>query len=227
MPWRGVPVGDPPRARRRPARARASGWPGEYSIAADGRRTSARAARRGSARAGRPRRPLARRARRAARGRGAPDRVRRLVLEDVGMPHPRRPAPPARPEGELGLRLAGRRAGAPARSTTPTRRGPRWRGRWRRRRSWSRAGRAASSPAEHVAELVAALPRRPLGHPRHRPRGARGRPGRLHPRVARLPRCLPDFYFVGVGVSSRASGCGRPAPAPCARRCRSPRRRAG
>ncbi len=30
-----------------------------------------------------------------------PSRVRRLVLEDVGMPHPRRPSPPARPEGEL------------------------------------------------------------------------------------------------------------------------------
>ena len=32
-----------------------------------------------------------------------PDRVRRLVLEDVGMPHPREPAPPARPGGELGF----------------------------------------------------------------------------------------------------------------------------
>jgi esterase len=31
----------------------------------------------------------------------SPDRVRRLVLEDVGMPHPRRPAPPARPDGVL------------------------------------------------------------------------------------------------------------------------------
>jgi esterase len=30
-----------------------------------------------------------------------PGLVRRLVLEDVGMPHPRRPSPPARPEGEL------------------------------------------------------------------------------------------------------------------------------
>jgi pimeloyl-ACP methyl ester carboxylesterase len=30
-----------------------------------------------------------------------PALVRRLVLEDVGMPHPRRPSPPARPEGEL------------------------------------------------------------------------------------------------------------------------------
>ncbi len=30
-----------------------------------------------------------------------PSRVRRLVLEDVGMPHPRRPDPPARPDGEL------------------------------------------------------------------------------------------------------------------------------
>ena len=33
--------------------------------------------------------------------RGGP--VRRLVLEDVGLPHPRRPAPPVRPEGELGF----------------------------------------------------------------------------------------------------------------------------
>ncbi len=32
-----------------------------------------------------------------------PGRVRRLVLEDVGMPHPRRPDPPTRPEGELGF----------------------------------------------------------------------------------------------------------------------------
>ena len=32
-----------------------------------------------------------------------PGRVRRLVLEDVGMPHPRRPDPPARPEGGLGF----------------------------------------------------------------------------------------------------------------------------
>jgi pimeloyl-ACP methyl ester carboxylesterase len=31
----------------------------------------------------------------------APQRVRRLVLEDVGMPHPRPADPPARPEGEL------------------------------------------------------------------------------------------------------------------------------
>ena len=34
---------------------------------------------------------------------GCPDRVRRLVLEDVGMPHARRPSPPVRPEGELGF----------------------------------------------------------------------------------------------------------------------------
>ncbi len=34
---------------------------------------------------------------------GRPDRVRRLVLEDVGMPHARRPSPPARPEGALGF----------------------------------------------------------------------------------------------------------------------------
>ncbi len=33
----------------------------------------------------------------AARGRG----IRRLVLEDVGMPHPRRPTPPSRPDGDL------------------------------------------------------------------------------------------------------------------------------
>ena len=31
----------------------------------------------------------------------APGRVRRLVLEDVGMPHPRTPAPPTRPPGDL------------------------------------------------------------------------------------------------------------------------------
>jgi pimeloyl-ACP methyl ester carboxylesterase len=30
-----------------------------------------------------------------------PHRVRRLVLEDVGMPHPRRPSAPERPEGDL------------------------------------------------------------------------------------------------------------------------------
>lgn len=30
-----------------------------------------------------------------------PSQVRRLVLEDVGMPHPRVPAPPSRPAGEL------------------------------------------------------------------------------------------------------------------------------
>lgn len=30
-----------------------------------------------------------------------PERVRRLVLEDVGMPHPRAPHPPPRPSGEL------------------------------------------------------------------------------------------------------------------------------
>lgn len=31
----------------------------------------------------------------------SPTAVRRLVLEDVGMPHPRRPAPPTRPDGVL------------------------------------------------------------------------------------------------------------------------------
>ncbi|WP_392543862.1 alpha/beta fold hydrolase [Oryzobacter telluris] len=30
-----------------------------------------------------------------------PERVRRLVLEDVGLPRPRTPAPPARPEGDI------------------------------------------------------------------------------------------------------------------------------
>jgi pimeloyl-ACP methyl ester carboxylesterase len=34
---------------------------------------------------------------------GRPDLVRRLVLEDVGMPHARRPSPPARPQGEPGF----------------------------------------------------------------------------------------------------------------------------
>ena len=220
-------------AGRRPARSRGSGWPGAYSIAADGRTTSPPAARRvragearstwsatrwaGSWRCGWPRRTR--------------DRVRRLVLEDVGMPHPRRPSPPARPEGELDVRLAGRGAGA-ARDRRP---GPGVAGgrarRWRRRPSSWPAGRAASSPAEHVAELVAALPdgrsvTLDTGHEVHETD-----PGGFTGEVAAFLDALDDPTIerrrsVGA-VRPRASGCGRPAPARCARRCRSPRRRAG
>lgn len=51
-----------------------------------------------------------------------PGRVRRLVLEDVGMPHPRAPSPPSRPPGELAFDWAVVEQVRP-RSTTPTRDG--------------------------------------------------------------------------------------------------------
>ncbi|MFL6170135.1 MAG: alpha/beta fold hydrolase [Ornithinibacter sp.] len=84
-------------------------------------------------------------------------RVRRLVLEDVGMPHPRRPDPPTRPEGDLRFdwrvveqvrpEVDDPDPGWPAVVTSVV--AP----------SLVLAGGPRSFvPAEHVAELVAALP---------------------------------------------------------------------
>ena len=88
---------------------------------------------------------------------GCPDRVRRLVLEDVGMPHARRPSPPARPEGELGFDWRVVEQVRPeidhpdpawpavvASVAAPT--------------LVVAGGRRSFVAAEHVAELVAALP---------------------------------------------------------------------
>jgi pimeloyl-ACP methyl ester carboxylesterase len=87
-----------------------------------------------------------------------PHRVRRLVLEDVGMPHARRPDPPARPEGELAFDwrvveqvrpeidhpdpVWPQVVGSVVAPTLVVAGGPR-----------------SFVAAEHVAELVAALPR--------------------------------------------------------------------
>ena len=86
-----------------------------------------------------------------------PDRVRRLVLEDVGMPHPRRPSAPARPEGELDFDWRVVEQVRPEVDDPDP--------------SWPRVvtsvvaptlvvagGPSSFVPAEHVAELVAALP---------------------------------------------------------------------
>ena len=77
----------------------ASGWPGEYSIELMAQDVAALLERRGGVvdLVGHSLGALV-----GLRVAAAyPGQVRRLVLEDVGMPHPRRPSPPARPEGEL------------------------------------------------------------------------------------------------------------------------------
>ena len=86
-----------------------------------------------------------------------PHRVRRLVLEDVGMPHPRRPSPPARPEGELEFDWRVVEQVRPQVDDPDP--------------GWPAVARSVAAPtlvvaggprsfvaAEHVAELVAALP---------------------------------------------------------------------
>lgn len=88
---------------------------------------------------------------------GRPERVRRLVLEDVGMPHARRPSPPARPHGEPGFDWRVVEQVRPevdhpdpawpavvASVAAPT--------------LVVAGGRRSFVAAEHVAELVAALP---------------------------------------------------------------------
>jgi pimeloyl-ACP methyl ester carboxylesterase len=77
----------------------ASGWPGEYSIELMAQDVAALLERRGGLvdLVGHSLGGLVGLRVAAAH----PALVRRLVLEDVGMPHPRRPSPPARPEGEL------------------------------------------------------------------------------------------------------------------------------
>jgi len=86
-----------------------------------------------------------------------PHRVRRLVLEDVGMPHPRRPDPPTRPDGELGFDWRVVEQVRPEIDDPDP--------------AWPEVARSVGAPtlvvaggprsfvaAEHVAELVAALP---------------------------------------------------------------------
>ena len=86
-----------------------------------------------------------------------PRLVRRLVLEDVGMPHPRRPSPPARPEGELEFDWRVVEQVRPQVDDPDP--------------GWPAVARSVAAPtlvvaggprtfvaAEHVAELVAALP---------------------------------------------------------------------
>jgi pimeloyl-ACP methyl ester carboxylesterase len=86
-----------------------------------------------------------------------PGRVRRLVLEDVGMPHPRRPDPPTRPEGQLGFDWRVVEQVRPQVDDPDP--------------GWPAVARSVAAPtlvvaggprsfvaAEHVAELVAALP---------------------------------------------------------------------
>jgi pimeloyl-ACP methyl ester carboxylesterase len=86
-----------------------------------------------------------------------PQRVRRLVLEDVGMPHPRPADPPARPEGELGFDWRVVEQVRPEIDAPDPR--------------WPDVVRSVTAPtlvvaggprsfvaADHVAELVAALP---------------------------------------------------------------------
>ena len=139
----------------------ASEWPGAYSIAAMADDVAALLDRLDEERLGEERVDLVGHslgglvALRAAAAH--PDRVRRLVLEDVGMPHPRRPSAPARPEGELDFdwRVVEQVrpeidepdpswpsvvAGVTARTLVVA------------------GGPSSFVPAEHVAELVAALP---------------------------------------------------------------------
>ena len=151
----GIAVGDPYRARRRPARARASGWPGEYSIELMSRDVGPLLERLGGV-VDLVGHSLAGWSRCAWRGR-PPDVVRRLVLEDVGMPHPRRPAPPARPEGELEFDWRVVEQVRPQVDDPDP--------------AWPSVARSVAAPtlvvaggprsfvaADHVAELVAALP---------------------------------------------------------------------
>ena len=139
----------------------ASEWPGAYSIAAMADDVAALLDRLDEERLGEERVDLVGHslgglvALRAAAAH--PDRVRRLVLEDVGMPHPRRPSAPARPEGELDFdwRVVEQVrpeidepdpswpsvvAGVTARTLVVA------------------GGPSSFVPAEHVAQLVAALP---------------------------------------------------------------------
>ncbi len=86
-----------------------------------------------------------------------PGRVRRVVLEDVGLPHPRRPDPPTRPEGDLRFDWRVVEQVRPEVDDPDPR--------------WPAVARSMVAPtlvvaggprsfvaAEHVAELVAALP---------------------------------------------------------------------
>ncbi|WP_229075998.1 alpha/beta fold hydrolase [Actinoplanes sp. DH11] len=86
-----------------------------------------------------------------------PDLVRRLVLEDIGMPHPREPGMPARPDGELPFdwQMVGQvrpQIDNPdpawpeiiSRITAPT--------------LLVAGGAASPIPQHHIAELAAALP---------------------------------------------------------------------
>jgi pimeloyl-ACP methyl ester carboxylesterase len=86
-----------------------------------------------------------------------PGQVRRLVLEDVGMPHPRAPAPPVRPDGPLPFDWAVVEQVRPeiddpdpqwgdlvSRIPTPT--------------LVIGGGRDSFVPPEHIAELVGRLP---------------------------------------------------------------------
>jgi len=86
-----------------------------------------------------------------------PDRVRRLVLEDVGMPHRRAPAPPERPPGELAFDWAVVEQVRPQIDEP----GPDWPAVIASVHAPTlviAGGPASFVPAEHIDELVAALP---------------------------------------------------------------------
>jgi pimeloyl-ACP methyl ester carboxylesterase len=133
----------------------ASGWPGEYSIELMAQDVAALLERRGGLvdLVGHSLGGLVGLRVAAAH----PALVRRLVLEDVGMPHPRRPSPPARPEGELEFDWRVVEQVRPQVDDPDP--------------GWPAVARSVAAPtlvvaggprsfvaAEHVAELVAALP---------------------------------------------------------------------
>src|SRR4051812_37227577 len=85
-----------------------------------------------------------------------PARVRRLVLEDVGIPHPRPPAPPERPEGPLAFDWAVVEQVRPEIDDPD----PQWSDIVSRVRAPTLAiggGSQSFVPHEHVAELVGRL----------------------------------------------------------------------
>ena len=86
-----------------------------------------------------------------------PELVRRLVLEDVGVPHARPPAPPSRPDGDLPFDWRMVEQVRPEIDDPD----PRWRAVVARIAVPTlviAGGRSSPVPQEHVAELVAALP---------------------------------------------------------------------
>ncbi len=84
-------------------------------------------------------------------------RVRRLVLEDVGVPHPRPPALPTRPEGELRFDWRMVEQIRPQ-IDDPDPRWPQLMSAIRQPTLVVAGGSRSSVPQEHVSELVGLLP---------------------------------------------------------------------